>query len=928
MGRPVVYCDKCGRMLREDDFDRGQAHLFENRSFCIQCRPLESIPLPPPPPRAPPPTTPKPFKQVSSTRIPRAASGEYRQVPHETLPPPPPPPDSSRGPLVIGIVIAVIVVAVLGLMMSGGRTSGGEGGGGRDVNVVAPQRSYSRDPDPSPGDRSPGSREDPAKAAYTKAVELQRLNPADLVAQLKAFDEVLQNFSTSGVADIARREVMAIRKRFTDELGQVSDQARIPLGKEEFKAVIDIWERAKSRYAHPEWTGPAGDKIREANEMALSRFGTLRAKAADAKKTGDLEEVKKQRERVSRWGLKPFLDDFDQAMAEVATDKADPPDKPPTPPASKGAGAYAAAWKEAVLAVARREYEAAGSLLQKAADQVTEKDLKAEAARDVEDLGLACRAGTEGRLLLSKLAKGQKVSLTYTDEAGGRATVEGTVFATDGHRIEMKKGDETVLLLAGEVSAAGLADLFRGRPSKLPTDARAAALLCLIEGDAEAAKKLAVDPPLAEKYGAAAAEAAEARRNESPKELEARKLFAEAEGAYFDPLRAADAVRLYKSLLADFADTGFVRRNKGAISSRTEGAREYLLSISDMGATGSWKLGKANALEAWMSTKDQEMALLKDNYVQLDFSAVADVEYRLWVLVGGCCQEVLTFFVQGTDLSAPNPKKLSETIAVPPGGEAVGAVKMPYLSLKRKHSDHTGPKAPDKWEWVQIPLPKYPSAGAKSIRLLTVQKGFSVASALVTAVRSGPPKEKDLAEMERAKTETPGYAYFRNIQSTGGIFREWWLNIEGGEVALLTSNPNFPDKPSGSKVEGTLAGPVDVAQNYGTRMRGWVHPPATGNYIFWVAADDTAELWLSTDDTPDKRQKIAFVPQFTGPNEWTKHPSQQSQPIGLVAGKRYFIEVLHKQGAGGDNISVGWQLPDGKQERPIPGNRLSPWKKK
>jgi hypothetical protein len=44
----------------------------------------------------------------------------------------------------------------------------------------------------------------------------------------------------------------------------------------------------------------------------------------------------------------------------------------------------------------------------------------------------------------------------------------------------------------------------------------------------------------------------------------------------------------------------------------------------------------------------------------------------------------------------------------------------------------------------------------------------------------------------------------------------------------------------------------------------------------------------------------------------------------LEAGKRYAIEALHKEGGGNDNLAVGWQLPDGTQERPIPGNRLAP----
>jgi hypothetical protein len=910
-------------MLREDDFERGQAHTFENRSFCIQCRPLATLPPP-----APPPTTPKPFKHVSSTRIPRPPSGHMTPPGEMPLPPAPSAP-ASRGSLVAGVVIAVIVVLGAGFAMMSGGNKGSRGGDGMDVRVV------DRDPKPyQPQGRGPGpdvspppvtpTNEDPAKKAYSKAVEFRQFNPNDLVGQFKAFDEVIQLYGTSGVADIARREIMAIRKRFTDELGQVSEQARIPMGSEEFQAVIDLWTRAKSRYGHAEWTGPADDKIREANDMAASRFGTLRAKAAEARKLGDANEVKKQRDRVTRWGLPGYVDEFDKALAEVTPDK---PGKP-TPPSSKEADVYGGAWKEVIALATRREYDAALALLQKTSDALKEKDVKAEAARDLEDLALACRAGTEGRALLSKIAKGQKLSISYVDDAWARAGVEGTVSCADGQRVEIKRGEEAVVVLVGEIGAATAAELFRGRATKLPTDARAAALLCMIEGDTEAAKKIAVNPALPEKYAGVAAEAAEGLKAVPPKEDEARKVFVEAEGSYFDPLRTADAVKLYKSLLAEFGATAFVRRNKGAITGRTEGGKEYVLSSADMSATGFFKLGKHNGVEGWMSTKDQEMAQLKDNYVQFDFSALADTDYRLWVNVGGCCQEVLTFYVQGTDLSAPNPKKLSETIAVPIGGELAGGVKMPYLSLKKKHSDHTGPKEPDKWEWVPVPLPKYAAAGVKSVRLLTIQKGFSVAGAVISALRTGPPKEKELAEMERAKAETPGYLASRSSGPAGGILREWWLDIQGGDVSNLTSNPSYPDKPSGSKVEDKFAAPVDWADNYGTRMRGWVHPPVTGNYIFWITTDDQGELWLSADDTPERKQRIASCPSYAGPTEWQKHAQQQSAPIALVAGKRYYVEALHKEGVGGDHVAVGWQLPDGKQERPIPGNRLSPVKKK
>lgn len=42
-----------------------------------------------------------------------------------------------------------------------------------------------------------------------------------------------------------------------------------------------------------------------------------------------------------------------------------------------------------------------------------------------------------------------------------------------------------------------------------------------------------------------------------------------------------------------------------------------------------------------------------------------------------------------------------------------------------------------------------------------------------------------------------------------------------------------------------------------------------------------------------------------------------------MKGSRYYIEALHKEASGGDHLAVGWQLPNGTMERPIPGNRLA-----
>ena len=119
--------------------------------------------------------------------------------------------------------------------------------------------------------------------------------------------------------------------------------------------------------------------------------------------------------------------------------------------------------------------------------------------------------------------------------------------------------------------------------------------------------------------------------------------------------------------------------------------------------------------------------------------------------------------------------------------------------------------------------------------------------------------------------------------------------------------------------------PKDVADNYGARIRGYICPPQTGNYTFWIAADDASELWLSTDDNPNNKTKIAYTSSYTGFREWYWFPSQKSVSISLQAGSKYYIEALHKEGNGGDHLSVAWQLPNGTFEGPILGTRLSPY---
>jgi uncharacterized protein (DUF1800 family) len=161
-----------------------------------------------------------------------------------------------------------------------------------------------------------------------------------------------------------------------------------------------------------------------------------------------------------------------------------------------------------------------------------------------------------------------------------------------------------------------------------------------------------------------------------------------------------------------------------------------------------------------------------------------------------------------------------------------------------------------------------------------------------------------------------------SVFDTGSsVVREVWTNAPGvniSDIPLSTS-------PSSVASLGTLEGITDFGDNYGERIRGYITAPTTGNYYFWIAGSDSAELWISNDNEPCNKVRRAYVsPSGTASRQWTVQPNQQSGWLSLVAGQKYYIEVLHKAGVGsGDNWSVGWlQDPTGTNNTPtgvVPG---------
>lgn len=170
------------------------------------------------------------------------------------------------------------------------------------------------------------------------------------------------------------------------------------------------------------------------------------------------------------------------------------------------------------------------------------------------------------------------------------------------------------------------------------------------------------------------------------------------------------------------------------------------------------------------------------------------------------------------------------------------------------------------------------------------------------------------------------HADAQTCSGLGAISYQKWNNISGTAVSNLTSNINYPNNPSSSGTRTLFEMPNNQGNNFGLRMKGYICPPTTGNYIFWIASDDNSELWLSTNSSTANKIKIAYHTGYTNSRQWNKYSTQKSASISLVAGQLYYVEALMKDGTSGDNLAVGWAKPGQSTTSPsevIPGNRLT-----
>ena len=166
-----------------------------------------------------------------------------------------------------------------------------------------------------------------------------------------------------------------------------------------------------------------------------------------------------------------------------------------------------------------------------------------------------------------------------------------------------------------------------------------------------------------------------------------------------------------------------------------------------------------------------------------------------------------------------------------------------------------------------------------------------------------------------------------SLPFTGTILREWWTSIPGDKINAFRDNPRFPNHPDGWDFAKALELKTVKTNHVGMRFCGYLHPPVTGNYEFWVAGATDAQLFMSPNDDPAGKVLIGNDSGFRGKN-WDQPRfqggSQWAPPVPLVAGRTYYIEAIVFIYAGDGDLSVAWKRP-GEPRELLTGEYLSPF---
>ena len=152
---------------------------------------------------------------------------------------------------------------------------------------------------------------------------------------------------------------------------------------------------------------------------------------------------------------------------------------------------------------------------------------------------------------------------------------------------------------------------------------------------------------------------------------------------------------------------------------------------------------------------------------------------------------------------------------------------------------------------------------------------------------------------------------------TRGLNAHSWEKPCTVNLEHLCNYPIFPNAPDNRNIVPNVNVMSSDEMIAGIRFLGYIQPDVTDYYQFMVTTSGFAELWLSSDETWTNSRKIAFVNTQYSKSAISRMSvealqSQISSRVSLIAGEKYYFEVLYMQDANPSQeylIQVAWKRP-------------------
>jgi hypothetical protein len=621
-------------------------------------------------------------------------------------------------------------------------------------------------------------KETQVKALLKAAFELKA--PEQLGQQLKKLREAEAAAGGLALANDVSAAIDDAIAKLDKAVADIGKQVQAQYSDHDYKAVLETYEKAKSQHDVPEWTERIDTKIKLTRNRIEDTFHQFKRQMEDAAQAGKDPEIEAKKAIVAKWEMPEYVEKFNRFVSLLSNaNPGNPPEGATTPavtPAprtkelSAAIKAFMPSWTTAIATAFGRDYAAAVTEMTGAAARAESDEAKKAGAEDVEFLKALGERYQELLKVAAETPNLTTITVEYQDKPGEWKKVTGKALKVQPTRMEFqpdpvdKKPQPAIFIEFTDLNAGSLATLYKARKKTLPKkDADLLAKFALIEGSTEAAQAMGGTAP--DRFWVYAAEAREKAPKPNSREFEARVLFHQSEFEWRKSATKYNAVEKSKLLLSDYTSTAIVKRYQPAIAKRAEIGKEFVFLPGDMVVNGDYNTFKAGKKEdpAWISSKDIDFKDSLFNYVEAEFIALPGLQYKCWVYAGGCCQEVWNGSYQASEQITKNKGK---DAPIDPGVQMAAPLPMP-TGLRKTHDEHKPkkeknkpepehPKTPDKWHWIQIPLPKpFASPGAKQIRVLTDQAGFAVKYIVISSTRTKLPDEAYAKELAKEAVSAP-----------------------------------------------------------------------------------------------------------------------------------------------------------------------------